>query len=129
MEAKIIALFICCRELFPIINMVCLMAEAINLTIGNTTVNVSIHEDNSGALVLAKFFASTVYSMKQVLHNQNDLVSRRDFQERYSIEQDRHSQAIGGTFPPKVSLELFLIISERNLWDGNLFILSLRFKP
>ena len=37
MEAEIIALSACCRELFPIINMVCLLAEATNLHIGNTT--------------------------------------------------------------------------------------------
>jgi hypothetical protein len=37
MEAKITALSACCRELFPIINMVCLLAEATNLHIGNTT--------------------------------------------------------------------------------------------
>ncbi len=54
MEAKIITLSACCRELFPIIDMVCSLAEATNLPIGNTTKNVSIHEDNSGALVLAK---------------------------------------------------------------------------
>jgi hypothetical protein len=54
MEANIIALSACCRELFPIIDMVCSLAEATNLPIGNTTMNVSIHEDNSGALVMAK---------------------------------------------------------------------------
>jgi hypothetical protein len=54
MEAKIIALSACCRELFPIIDMVCSLAEATNLPIGNMTMNVSIHEDNLGALVLAK---------------------------------------------------------------------------
>jgi hypothetical protein len=54
MEAEIIALAACCRELFPIIDMVHSMAEATNLPIGNTTMNVSIHEDNSGALVLAQ---------------------------------------------------------------------------
>jgi hypothetical protein len=54
MEAEIIALSACCRELFPIIDMICLFAEATNLPIGNTTMKVSIHEDNSGALVLAK---------------------------------------------------------------------------
>jgi hypothetical protein len=54
MEAKIIALSACYRELFPIIDMVHLLAEATNLPIGNTTMNVSIHEDDSGALVLAK---------------------------------------------------------------------------
>ncbi len=54
MEAKIIALSVCCRELFRIIDMVHSLAEATNLPIENTTMNVSIHEDNSGALVLAK---------------------------------------------------------------------------
>ncbi len=54
MEAKIIALSACCRELFPIIDIVYLLTEVTNLPIGNTTMNVSIHDDNSGALVLAK---------------------------------------------------------------------------
>ena len=54
MEAEIIALSACCRELFPIIDMVRSMAEATNLPVGDTTMNVSIHEDNSGALVLAQ---------------------------------------------------------------------------
>ncbi len=54
MEANIIALSACCRELFPIIDMVHSLAVATNLPIGNTTMNVSINEDNLGALVLAK---------------------------------------------------------------------------
>jgi hypothetical protein len=54
MEAEIIALSACCRELFPIIDMVRSLATATNFPIGSTTMNVSIHEDNSGALVLAK---------------------------------------------------------------------------
>jgi hypothetical protein len=54
MEAKIIALSACCRELFPIIDMVCSLAEATKLPIGNTAMNVSIHEVNLGVLVLAK---------------------------------------------------------------------------
>jgi hypothetical protein len=54
METKIIALSACCRELFPIIDMVRSIAEATNLPIGNTTMNVSIHADNSGAQVLAQ---------------------------------------------------------------------------
>ena len=54
MEAEIIALSACWRELFPIIDMVLSMAEATNLPVGDTTMNVSIHEDNSGALVLAQ---------------------------------------------------------------------------
>jgi hypothetical protein len=54
MEAKIIALSACCRELFPIIDMVCSLAEATNLSIRNMTMNVSIDDDSLGALALAK---------------------------------------------------------------------------
>ena len=54
MEAEIIALSACCRERFPIIDIVHSLAKATNFPIGSTTMNVSIHEDNSGALVLAK---------------------------------------------------------------------------
>ena len=54
MEAEIIALSACCRELFPIMDMVSLVTKSVKLPIGKTTMNVSIHEDNSGALVLAK---------------------------------------------------------------------------
>jgi hypothetical protein len=58
MEAEIIALPACWRELFPIIDMVCLLAEVTNLPIGNTTITVSIHEDDLRVLVLAKTLSS-----------------------------------------------------------------------
>jgi hypothetical protein len=54
MEAEIIALSACCRELFPIIDMVTSLMKSVNLPIGKTTMNVSMYKDNSGALVLAK---------------------------------------------------------------------------
>jgi hypothetical protein len=54
MEAKIIALSACCRELFPIMHMVSSVTKSVKLPIGKTTMNVSIHEANSGELVLAK---------------------------------------------------------------------------
>jgi len=54
MDAEIIALSACCRELFPIKDMVSSVTKSVKLPIGRTTMNVSIHEDNLGALVLAK---------------------------------------------------------------------------
>ena len=54
MEAEIIALAQSCRELFPIMDMVASLGEAIGLPIGDTKMKVSIHEDNAGALVLAE---------------------------------------------------------------------------
>ncbi len=54
MENEIMALSVCCRELFPIIDMVCSLAEATNFLIGYTTMKVFIYEDNLGTLVLAK---------------------------------------------------------------------------
>ncbi len=53
-EAEIIALSACCRELFPIMDMVSSVTKSVKLPIGRTTMNVAIHEDNSVALVLAK---------------------------------------------------------------------------
>jgi hypothetical protein len=58
MEAKIIALLACCRDLFPIIDMVESVTRQVNLPIGETTMKLSVHEDNSGALVLAKTLPS-----------------------------------------------------------------------
>ncbi len=54
MEAEIIALLACCREFFPLIDMVESLTAAVNLPIGETTMQVSVHEDNTGALALAK---------------------------------------------------------------------------
>ncbi len=54
MEAEVIALAHCCRELFPIMDMVSLLGTKVGLPVSGTTMNVSIHEDNAGALVLAE---------------------------------------------------------------------------
>ncbi len=54
MEAEIVALVHSCCKLFPIMDGVSIMGKAIGLPVGNTTIQVSIHEDNAGALVLAK---------------------------------------------------------------------------
>jgi hypothetical protein len=55
MEAEIIALAHCCRELFPVMDIVKEMGDALNLpTKEMSTMYVSIHEDNAGALVLAE---------------------------------------------------------------------------
>jgi hypothetical protein len=59
MEAEIIALGSCCRELLPIIALVDEIGVAIDIKQPNdndsdsSTMHVIIHEDNSGALILA----------------------------------------------------------------------------
>ena len=54
MESEINALAHSYRELFPIIDITKSLGQAVGLPIGETTMNVSIHEDNAGALILAK---------------------------------------------------------------------------
>ena len=54
MEAEVVALAHSCRELFPVIDMVSELGPALGLPVGETTMNVSIHEDNAGALILAE---------------------------------------------------------------------------
>ncbi len=54
MEAEVIAIAHCARELFPVMDMVNLLSQKVKLPIGNASMNVSIHEDNAGALILAE---------------------------------------------------------------------------
>ena len=55
MEAEIIALSHCCRELFPVCDIVEEVGNVVGLkTEDMTSMHVSVHEDNAGALVLAE---------------------------------------------------------------------------
>ncbi len=54
MEAKVIALGACMRELIPIMDMVQSLAIAVGIPAGDMIMRISVHEDNSGALVLAE---------------------------------------------------------------------------
>ncbi len=54
MEAEVIAIAHCAHEFFPVMNMVNLLAEKVKLPLENATMNVLIHEDNAGALILAE---------------------------------------------------------------------------
>ena len=54
MESEINFLAHSCRELFPIIDINKSLSQAVGLPIGDTTINVSIHKDNAGELILAK---------------------------------------------------------------------------
>jgi hypothetical protein len=54
MEAKVIALAACIRELIPIMDMVQSLAVAVGIPAGDVNMRVSVHEDNSSALVLAE---------------------------------------------------------------------------
>ena len=54
MEAKIIALAHSCRELIPIMDMVKLLSVSVGLPDPKTTMHVSFHEDNTGALILTQ---------------------------------------------------------------------------
>ncbi len=83
MEAEIIALAACCRELFLIMDMVSSVTKSVKLPIGKTTMNVSMYEDNSGALVLAKtlppqFTRSKYYAIKTIWFREE--IFKRDVQ-------------------------------------------------
>ena len=54
MEAEVIALGACMRELIPVMDMVQLLAVAVVIPAGDVNMRVSVHEDNLGALVLAE---------------------------------------------------------------------------
>ncbi len=54
MEAEVIALGACMKELIPIMNMVQSLAVAVGIPAGDVNMRVSVHEDNLGELGLAE---------------------------------------------------------------------------
>ena len=56
MEEVIVDLSQNCRELFPVIDMTKFIGKPVRLPIGETTINVSIHEENDGSLILENTF-------------------------------------------------------------------------
>ncbi len=54
MEAVVNALAECMRELIPIVDMVKELTHSVGLQAGDMNMNVLVHVDNSGALVLAE---------------------------------------------------------------------------
>ncbi|KAL7475249.1 hypothetical protein ACHAW6_001173 [Cyclotella cf. meneghiniana] len=55
MEKGIIVLVHCCRDLFPVMDIVAEIGRVVGLEMkGFIFMHVSIHEDNAGAFVLAK---------------------------------------------------------------------------
>jgi hypothetical protein len=81
MDAEIIALAACMRELIPIIDIVQSLADAVGRQTGVVNMKVSVHEDNSGALVLAetlppqftprsKYYAIKTIWFREEIHKQ-----------------------------------------------------------
>ena len=54
MEAEIVALSHSCRVLLPLIDIAKQLSTALGQELSESTMQVSIHEDNAGALVLAQ---------------------------------------------------------------------------
>ena len=74
MEAEINALAHSCRELFPIIDITISLGQSVGLPIGDTTINVSIHEDNAGALILAQTLPPQFTPRSKYYASKNHLV-------------------------------------------------------
>ena len=59
MEAKIIILAGCCRELFPIIDITRSLGKEVGLPVRVPSMKLSVHKDNAGALILARTLPQT----------------------------------------------------------------------
>ena len=79
MEAEIVALCHSCKELFPVMDIVGSLGPALGIPAEETTMKVSIHEDNAGALILAQtlppqhtlcskhYAIKTIWTRKQIM--------------------------------------------------------------
>ena len=71
----------CCREVFPIISITTSLGKEFCMPMGDTKMNISVHEGNVGALVLARTFSpqfnprSKYYATKTILFRE-EIVKR-----------------------------------------------------
>ena len=74
MEAEIVAISHCARELIPIMQMVEFLGPAVGLPMDCTLMHVCIHEDNTGALILADTLPPQYTPRSKHYHIKNNLV-------------------------------------------------------
>ena len=117
MEAEIIEIAHCCRELFTIINIATSLGKAVGLPMGNTTINDYFHKDNAGALLLARTLTpqltspSNYYATKTIWFHKNIVNHRIKLLKIDTVEQ------LGDLFtkgPPRTIFN----IRVRRLWVG-----------
>ena len=110
MEAEIIALNHCCRELFPLMDMVTSLSTAVGLPQPMTTMRVCVHEDNAGALVLANTLPpqytprSKFYAIKTIWMRE-EFVKRKDILTVMKIDTVEQLGDIFTKGLPKVTFE------------------------
>jgi hypothetical protein len=107
MEAEVNALAACMRELISIINMVKELTQSVVLQAGDMNMNVSIHEDNSGALVLAetlppqfmprsKYYATKTIWFREEIHKHG-----------IKLKKIETSEQLGGIFTKRPTQATF----------------------
>ena len=62
MEAEIIALTACMRELIPIMDMVQSLAVAVGIPAGEVNMRVSVYEENLGCIGVGRDVATTIHT-------------------------------------------------------------------
>ncbi len=121
METEIIALAHICCKLFPNMDGVSIMGETIGVPVGNTTIHVLIHKDNTGALVLAKTLPSQFISQANITIQRLFGFERRLWCMELSCLRFLPPSNLGA-YSPKVYLNQGLKILIRNWWDSNFLV-------
>ncbi len=118
MEAKTIGLAHSCWKQFPIMDEVSIMGKAIGPPVGNTTIQVLIHKDAAGALVLTKISLPQFTFWSKHYHTKTFSFERKLWSVGSSCWRFLLLSNLG-IYPPKDYLNQGLNTSERNWWDGN----------
>ena len=82
MESETFFLDHCCIELFPIVNITPSLVKAVGLPVGVSSMKLSVHENNSGALILArtlppKFTPRTKYYATKMIFFREEINKRK----------------------------------------------------
>ena len=115
MEAEILALAHACQELFPIIDLAEFLGSIVGLPSEPTSMQVSIHEDNAGALILADMIPpqftprSKTYHVKTIWFREE--IKRRGIK----LLKIETSEQLGDLFTKGLSTKAFVHLRKKLL--------------
>ena len=113
MEAEITALAHCCRELFPLIDMVKSLSKVYGLEEQAAEMKVSIHEDNAGALLLAQTLPPQFTPRSKWYHIETVWFREEIVKRQIKLMKICTTEQLGDIFTKGLSKDVFQILRRK----------------
>ena len=113
MEAEISALAHCCKELFPIMDLSQSFADYFKLDPIKATMNVTIHEDNAAALILANTLPPEYTARSKFFHLETVWFREECVRRGVSIVKIETKEQLGDIFTKGLTKHVFEYLRKK----------------